>query len=130
MDARTGTPDTPENVKPADFPVLVQMHYIKSALHRVIHADGFQGSITPQMGFQLSVFSERFPIPQRSTYKVNADGHLGDEVIEGRVVRDGVVREVEASMVMSVETARLLHAFIGAKLAEVDSILVQKQGNK
>jgi hypothetical protein len=97
--------DQPSGVNnPSRFPV----DYIKSNFFRVIHADGVWGGPTLQGNIQACFFSERAPIPRRVVYRVSEDATVGDEIIEERVSRDSMVREVEVEVVLSLQTAKIL----------------------
>jgi hypothetical protein len=81
-------------------------HYIKSNFFRVIHADGVWGGVTPRLDVHMALFSERSPIPAKITHAVTPLQKLGEEI--QREVRDGIVREVEAEVIMDVGVARSL----------------------
>lgn len=85
-------------------PKEITFHFIKASGFRVIHVDGVHGGVTPRGQIQMAVFSERNPIPQKTVHPVSKDG-LGAEDRDKRVQREGVVREVEAELVMSLEAA-------------------------
>jgi hypothetical protein len=71
----------------------------------VVHADGAFLALTAQGGLTISFFAERQPIPRRVVHKVNPDGTLGDEIAESRVVRDAIIRDIEVTVTMSLDTA-------------------------
>ena len=98
----------------AKLPSEVTFHYIKSNHFRVIHVDGAHGGPVPQVNaIQIALFSERVPIPQQITHSLR-DHKLGDEL--SRVGRDGVVREVEAELIVSIDNAETLGKWILAKV--------------
>ena len=94
-DSRTATPAAPETIK---------FTYIKSSSFRVIHVDGAVAGASPG-GLFISLYSERTPIPQQQGFEVNADHRLGSEIEALRVTREGIVREVEAGLVISFDAA-------------------------
>ena len=115
--------ETPKKDTPAeDSSPTVTFHYIKSNLFRVIHADGAWGGITPKLKIQMALFSERNPIPQQTVQEVTEADTLGDERKAERVSRKGVIREVEAEVVMDVETAESLAEFLNSRVDEAKSI--------
>lgn len=94
--------------KPSEAgPRSIRFHYIKSGFFRVMHVDGAIGGPTPRGQIHMALFSERNPIPLVVTQTVEADGTVKPEPSE-LVVRDGLVREVEADIVLNVDTARSL----------------------
>ncbi len=95
----------------------VRFHMIKSPAFRTIHVDGVFGGPTPQGLFNLAFFSERAPIPTIMEHVVlTEDGRgrakLGEEIKAKRIARDGIVREIEISAVMSVDTAEALMTWL------------------
>ena len=102
----------------------VVVDLIKSNLYRVIHADGIWGGAHPSLDVvHLAVFSDRVAIPQQTVYKVTPDGDYGEEIVDKRVSRQGlVVREIEASMMMSISTATALRDWLTAKIKELEGL--------
>jgi hypothetical protein len=84
----------------------VSFHYIKSNSFRVVYVEGALGGPTPRGNISVSVFNERAPIPQKNVFEVLPTGELGAELVEQRISRDGVVREVEVELVFTVESAK------------------------
>ncbi len=100
----------------------VRFDYEKSNFFRVIHVDGAVGAVSPANGFiHMSVFSERAPVPKTTVHVIN-QGMLEDEIVTRRVLRPGsplAFREIEADLVLSVETAIQLRAWLDEKINEV-----------
>ena len=65
----------------------------------------------------MSVFSERSPLPTLVVNTVN-NGVLGAEILDKRVVREGMFREVEASLFMSMETAVAMRDWLSGRIEE------------
>ncbi len=108
---------SPENLK---------FDYIKSEQFRVIHADGVLGGVTPRLKIFMSIWSERPPIPQRVVHSINADGTMGAEIADQRVIRDSdVVREVEAGVVMDIGLARAVVLWLQDKIKTAEEIVAQ-----
>jgi hypothetical protein len=84
----------------------ITFHYVKSNAFRVVHADGAVVSVGPQ-GIFFSLYSERVPIPQAQTFAIEGE-KLGAEDPDKRVVRSGVVREVEVGVAMSMANVESL----------------------
>lgn len=104
--------------------VEVPFHQRKSPDYRVIHVDGMISGFTPQGSFQVTVYSERFAIPQTVVHDIVqiADGEMaiGAEKREKRVSIDGVVRILDATLMMTEDSARALHAVLGKALFPPD----------
>lgn len=100
------------------LPLTVTTDYIKSNFFRVVHVDGVFGGMTPQGLVHLDFFSERRPIPKKTTYTV-VDGQIGSEVREERVSRDAFsVREVEVGVVFDINFAKSLIVFLQSQIDE------------
>jgi hypothetical protein len=82
----------------------IVIEYLKSQHFRVIHVDGGIGGPTPSGHIHLAVFSERPAIPRRLVADVSG-GAIGDPIPEETVVRDGMIREMDIDMVMSMSAA-------------------------
>lgn len=101
-------------------------HYIKSNYFRVIHADGVYGGISPKGKIQMAFFSERQPIPQQTVFAFDPKSQSTTGEIEGeRVTREGVVREVEANILMDLDTARTFSTWISEKIVELEKVSEQ-----
>src|ERR1035441_6998126 len=96
---------------PAEGKSTLKFHYIKSTSFRVVHCHGCMGALAPDgSGLNVGFFSERVPIPQMTVYELNANGTLGDELVEQRISKSGVVREMEFMAFLNETDASALHA--------------------
>jgi len=100
--------DEPETKGASDPPLPTELvfHNVKGNFFRVVHADGVVGSLTPQGNIQMGVYSERKPNPTEQTYRVRPDGMLGEEIVEKRVTKEHVVRELEVELIMTPAVAQ------------------------
>ncbi|HEY9833200.1 MAG TPA: hypothetical protein V6D26_21790 [Stenomitos sp.] len=86
----------------------VTFNYIKSNFFRVIHVDGVSGGVTPSSDLFINFYSERRSIPKKLVYELDSEGSLKREVVEERDDLNSVIREVDVSAVMTIETAKQL----------------------
>lgn len=98
-----------------------KFHLIKGNYFRVIHVDTATAQITPDLNVQVTVFSQRQPIPDQITHYVTPDGRLGDVVPEETISREGIVREVEASLWMTENTLRGMIAIFQRTLEQIQT---------
>ena len=105
-------------------PVLkeVEFHYLKSTHFRTIHADGAIGSITPGRYIHMAIYSERQPIPKETVQEVKMDGTLGNVIQEKTIALEGIVREMEIGVLMSVATAKSVAVWLQEKIQQVEQI--------
>jgi hypothetical protein len=116
-----------ENVAETAEPKTVRFYYLKSVHFRVIHADGAFGGVTPKGQLHFSVYSERHAIPKEIVYDIKENGTIGEERIADRVVRNGLVRELDADIVMDLPTAVSFRTWINTK---VDSMVKEQAKEK
>lgn len=100
----------------------IRFHYIKSPQFRTVHVDGVHGGLTPQGKVQMALYSERLPIPRETVQYLKEDGSLGDEILEERVARVGVVREIESNLVMDIEQARSVARWLMEKVEQFEKM--------
>ena len=113
----------------AKRPTEVTFDYIKSNFFRVIHADGAFGGLAPNGNIHMALYNERQAIPKQMAYTL--DGvRLGPEIKEKRQGREGLVREVEVDVILSLEQARSLGTWLTDKveaLEDLGNLLVTAQ---
>jgi hypothetical protein len=108
----------------ATTPNRVKFDLIKSPHFRVIFAEGAFGGISPGGHINMALFNERFPLPTHVEYVVEG-GQLGAEILDARIGRDGIIREVETEVVMTLDGAKKLHTWLGKKIADLTMVLEQ-----
>lgn len=111
---------TPES---SDGKSRIRFHYLKSTQYRVIHVDGAIGSLTPTGYLHMSLFNERPAIPREMVHKLNDDGSLGDVIPEETIAKEGIIREMEVDVLMSIATANSLKVLLEQKIKEFETQL-------
>jgi hypothetical protein len=110
------------------LPVELLIHYTKSPAFRTIHMGGVFGGVVPSAdcSIQLSVFSERVSIPDLEVYTIPEGG--GPATGPSRVInsRPGLVREVEANLILSPKVAKSLYEWLGAMIEAAE--IVENKG--
>jgi hypothetical protein len=116
-----------EQVLAAASPANIQFHYIKSPDYREIACHGVLGGPTPHRVIWMSLFSERFPIPRVVEYAIN--GEPGQEVMFDEAskpssieTRTGVIRHVEVSAYLDIETAKRVHKWLGEQITQLEGV--------
>ncbi|MYG39779.1 MAG: hypothetical protein F4201_02990 [Nitrospira sp. SB0677_bin_15] len=99
----------------------VDFHYIKSNDFRTIFCDAIWGGVTPRNYITMSVCSERFPIPQKTTHQVQENGALGGEDLSKRETRRGIVREVGVAVVMDLGMARSMVEWLEEHIRSIEN---------
>lgn len=90
-------------------------YYQKTRHHRTIRADGAWAGLTPQLEVQFALFMDLRPMPDYTLNEIVGDG-LGKEL--ERVERSGVLREVQATVTMTVENAEEFIKLLAQMIAQ------------
>ena len=93
-------PEAPpsESVEPRAVP---EIRYEESSELRVFHCHGAIGGPTPNGFFGMSLYAERYSLPDKAVPEVDAEGNV-TERLEGKVE---IVRRVEATVLLTVDEA-------------------------
>lgn len=111
--------DTPAKETPSELP----LHYIKSNFHRVIHADGIYGGGTPTLGnIVMHLFSHRIPWPEKAF-----NDAFGREIVEKRISKPGIENEIEVSVIMDLNTARLMRQWLDSTIRNSEAQLANRE---
>jgi hypothetical protein len=108
----------PENTESA-----LVFHYIKSNSHRSVHVDGALASLSASGGLHVALFNERMPIPQQTVV-----GFVGDkqfDLPDRMVSRQGVVREVDVSLYLSLPVAKELMSLLGRQIEMAEKVAAE-----
>ncbi len=118
----TGDPKTKE----------ISVHYIKSNTFRVIYAEGAQGGLSPNGKIQMALYNERQPIPQQTQHAIEQVGKhavkVGKEIVEKRIGRTGLVREVEAEILMDAVAAKRIGEWLLEHAAAFEQLREEVEG--
>ena len=113
------------NGKSSTPPSSVELHYIKSSNFRVVHCDGVWGGLTPRGNIAMNCFSERSAIPTKVEHKLTPDGSLGEEIL--RESKGGVVREIEIEVLLDMNMAKSVLAWLTDRVAEAEERVKPKE---
>ncbi|MGI9068614.1 MAG: hypothetical protein ACR2HX_19700 [Pyrinomonadaceae bacterium] len=119
--AEKDTTEQPEN--PSNEEHEVNFKYVKSNFFRVIHADGAWGGLSPRGDIHISFYNERVAIPDSSSFVVSEEGIKQPETFQG----SGLVREVEADVIIDLPTAQSLRVWLDDKIKTLESLVVEAQ---
>lgn len=100
----------------------IVINYLKSSGFREVACDGVMGGPTPRGSLWLAFFTERFPLPRIMRHRLQRTPNPEEVFIENNAPgepiesRDGLIRNVEFGVYMSVDTAVQLHEWLGQQL--------------
>ena len=115
---------TPEQGEKA-LPSTVEVNYLKTGSYRTYHVDGVFGGPTAHGKIYVELFLERSVTPQVIQYEVTAEGGLGGEI--RRTGKQGIIREVEAGLIMDITVAKAFRDWLDEKIKMYEEIA---QGEK
>lgn len=102
----------------------ISYDYIKGNNFRVIHVNGVFGGTAPRPGsIHMSIFNERWPIPKSTTSQFSPEKGVGKEILEERISRDSVVREVEVLLVMDIDVAIRMRKWLDDKIKTIQELI-------
>ena len=100
----------------SDEPVEeMKYHFIKSNTFKTIFCDGVFGGLRPDGNLHLTIYVERPAIPQMIVMEHLGGGSVKENESK-RAGKDGIVCDVEASLLFDIDTAIELHAWLQAQL--------------
>lgn len=100
----------------------IRFFFEKSQNFRVIHCDGAFGGPAPNASvglIHMALFSERLPLPKSVVHEIQG-GQIGHELLEKRDSKDGVFREVEADVIMSLATAASIRDWLTEQIRVIE----------
>ena len=84
-----------------DAKAVPEVRYEESSELRVFHCDGAIGGPTPKGFFGMSLYAERYSLPDKAVSEEDAEGNV-TERLKGKVE---IVRRVEATVLLTVDEA-------------------------
>ncbi len=106
----------PKAVNPPVLPSEIPIHFVKGNHFRVAIASGAWFGADPQGNFHLTFYSERMPLPKKIIMRLAEDGQFLAEDTTKRESKDGIVREMEIDIVMSIPAAQGLLQLLAQNL--------------
>ncbi len=97
--------------------------YIFTYDYNPVYVNGAHGGVTPRGELVVNFYQERQPLPNAITHELNPNGTIGKEVaVEPDDLNKSLVRFVSNGVVLSHQTARELHYWLGEKIKEVEAM--------
>ncbi|MGH9929240.1 MAG: hypothetical protein ACREA9_08430 [Pyrinomonadaceae bacterium] len=91
--------------------------------HRTLHADGAWAAVTPQLEVQFGMFNDLRPMPDEVSHFVTPEGKVGNQLPADALSADTlseVVREVDVTVVVSVDTAKNLVTVLAQMIGQIE----------
>ena len=103
-----------------DKPEEIRFVYEKARHHRTLHADGAWAAVTPHAEVQISYYNDLRRMPASVTLAVREDDTVGPE---GPIHISDLIREVDVTVVMNVETAKATIALLNQMIVQAEQAL-------
>lgn len=91
---------------------------------RELHVDGAYGGVTPRGLFNMNFFAERMAIPKATDFEI--ENNQLRKIADSEDSKNGIIREFEMGVYMTIHTARDIHKWLGEALDTFDKS--QKEG--
>lgn len=105
----------------AEAPSEIKFKYIFADDYNPVYVNGAYGGATARGEIVANFFLERQALLTSVTHAVDKEGTLGKEIARTpKEEMPAVVRYVSAGIVLSVETAKLIHAWLGEQIQEAE----------
>lgn len=112
-------------------PEKIKFKYVFEDSYNPAYTTGAFGGPTPKNEIILNFYMERQPIPYSETHEINPDGTAG-KVIESKPSKEdsiiNVIRYVESGIVMDLNTAKEIHAWLGENIKAVEAMNIVQKG--
>ncbi len=101
----------------------ITFKYIFTYDYNPEYVNGAHGGVSPRGELIMNFYLERAPLPNAVTHEINQNGTIGAEAtVEPEDLKSSLVRYVSTGVVLSPQTARELHAWLGEKVRELDAL--------
>ena len=97
--------------------------YIFTYDYNPVFVNGAHGGVTPRGELVVNFYQERAPLPNSITHEINPNGTMGAETaVDPEDLNRSMVRFVNTGIVVTPQTARELHYWLGEKIKEIDAL--------
>jgi hypothetical protein len=99
----------------------ITFKYIFNYDYNPEYVNGAHGGVSPRGELIMNFYLERAPLPNAVSHEINQNGTIGVEAtMEPPDLHASLVRYVSTGVVLSPQTARELHVWLGEKIRELD----------
>ncbi|MBO8152715.1 MAG: hypothetical protein H0Z30_09525 [Candidatus Marinimicrobia bacterium] len=103
----------------------VTFKYYFSENYNPVYVNGAYGGVGPHGEIIINFYLERYGIPHSHTHLINDDGSLGPQIeMEPPDYLSNVIRFVETGIILNLENAKRIHAWLGKKIEELEKTII------
>lgn len=107
----------------------VTFKYIFTYDYNPVYANGAHGSISPRGELVINFYQERPPLPNSISHEITPNGTIGAESsVDPEDLHTSLVRYIPTGVTLSTQTARDLHAWLGEKIRELETLERDRTG--
>ncbi|GAB7025681.1 hypothetical protein [Geotalea toluenoxydans] len=101
----------------------LKFKYIFDDSYNPVYVNGAHGGVTPRGELVVNFYLERQPLPNSISHELAANGSIGREsAVEPADLPRSFVRFISSGVVLSHQTAKEIHFWLGEKLKEMEAI--------
>ena len=101
----------------------MKFKYIFTYDYNPVYVNGAHGGVSPRGELVVNFYLERQPLPNSITHEITPSGTIGPETeADPSDLSRSLVRHVTNGVVLSYQTARDLHYWLGEKLKEMEAM--------
>ena len=103
----------------------ITFKYIFKYDYNPVYINGAHGGVSPRGEIVANFYLERQPLPNEITHAINPDGTIGADIIEVDPINlnNIIVRYVSSGVVLNYQNAKVLHGWLGDKIAELERLM-------
>jgi hypothetical protein len=99
----------------------ITFKYIFTYDYNPKYVNGAHGGVSPRGELVVNFYLERPPLPNAVSHEINQNGTIGAEgAVDPADLNTSLVRYVTTGVVLSLQTARDLHSWLGEKVRELE----------
>lgn len=101
----------------------LKFKYIFDNDYNPVYVNGAHGGVTPRGELIVNFYLERQPLPNSITHEIASNGTIGQEInADPADLGSSLVRVVTSGVVLSHQTAKDIHYWLGEKIKELEAI--------
>lgn len=106
----------------------LKFKYIFDNDYNPLYVNGAHGGVTPRGELIVNFYLERQPLPNSITHEITSNGTIGPEInADPTDLGSSLVRVVSSGVVLSHQTAKDIHYWLGEKIKEMEAVQHAKE---
>jgi hypothetical protein len=108
----------------------ITFKYIFTYDYNPVYVNGAHGGVSPRGEIVANFYLERQPLPNEISHALNPDGSIGADIVavDPENLSSTIVRYVSNGVVLNHQNAKVLHSWLGDKIAELEQLMKAHEG--